>query len=210
MSAKSMLFGSESLYRLVLFFVVHPDAAPHFRALQRRLGGGTRPLRAALERLEEHGLIRSEGEMNRRVYRANEDHEGWEALRHMVRAFADPAEVLRESISDVPGIEAAFLFGSMARGEPHADSDVDVLVLGDEIPRRALGKSTSELSALLGREVNVVRYTRGDFSRRLSEGNAFIQNVISGPKQWIIGDPRVLPSVSDSSLLTSDDHPERG
>jgi predicted nucleotidyltransferase len=93
--------------------------------------------------------------------------------------------LLREAFSGVPGIEAAFVFGSMARSDARPDSDVD---MGGEIPRRAFAQSTSESSALLGREVNVVR---GDFDR-LSEGNAFLRNVMSGPTQWIVGDPGTL------------------
>lgn len=189
----TMLLGSETLYRLILHFILQPDEALHFRALQRRVGGGVRPLKAALDRLEQEGLVRAEDDANRRVYRVNESHPGWDALRHMVRAFADPAEVLAAALAGVPGVEAAFVFGSVARGEARKGSDVDVMLVGDEIPRRALGRSTSESSAVLGREVNVVRYTRDDLARRLSEGNAFVRGVLDGPRRWIVGDPRVLP-----------------
>jgi predicted nucleotidyltransferase len=192
MGARDMLLGSETLYRVILYFIFHAGDAPHFRALQRHVGSGVRPLRAALERLETQGLIRSQGEANRRVFRADEAHAGWEALRHMVRAFADPADVLREGLSDVPGIEAAFVFGSAASGETRPESDVDVLIVGEDVPRRALGRGTSESSAVLGREVNVVRCTRGDLARRVAEGNAFLRNVLSGPRRWVLGDELTL------------------
>jgi predicted nucleotidyltransferase len=196
MYPKAMLLGSETLYRLILYFVLHEDEAPHFRALARRLGAGVRPLRVALERLEEEGLIRSAERGNRRVYRVETGHTGWEALRRMVREFADPADVLREALAEVPGVEAAFVFGSVARGRPGPESDVDVLVLGDDIPARELGRGTSESSAVLGREVNVVRYTRRDFARRLAEGNAFARSVAAGPKRWIVGGEESLESAA--------------
>ncbi|HEU4560540.1 MAG TPA: hypothetical protein VFS20_22000, partial [Longimicrobium sp.] len=75
-----MLLGSETLYRLILHFILNPDEAPHFRSLQRRVGGGVRPLKAALDRLEEQGLVSAGDDANRRVYRVNEAHPGWDAL----------------------------------------------------------------------------------------------------------------------------------
>lgn len=192
---KAMLLGSETLYRVILFFLCHPGEATHFRALQRRVRAGVRPLKMALDRLEELGLLRSEGAANRRVYRAVDEHTGWNALRHMVREFAEPADVLREALADVPGIEAAFVFGSFASGGVRPESDVDLFILGDEIPSRALGRGTSESSFVLGRDVNVVRSTRADLARRLAEDSSFIRRVVESPKRWVLGDERTLAAL---------------
>jgi uncharacterized protein len=59
----------------------------------------------------------------------------------------------------VPGVAAVYLFGSTARGDAHADSDVDVAVLFEVTPphtlhgRFALG---SELERALGRPVDLI------------------------------------------------------
>ncbi|HEX8692000.1 MAG TPA: nucleotidyltransferase domain-containing protein [Longimicrobium sp.] len=192
MSAKAMLLGSETLYRVILYFLLHPRARPHFRALQRHVGAGVRPLKAALDRLEELDLLRSEGEGNRRVYHANHEHRGWLALMHMVREFTDPTEVLREALSDVPNVEAAFIFGSVASGDARLESDLDLFVIGEEIPDYEMGRCTSESSAVLGRVVNVVEYSRRDLARRIEENHYFVRNVLSKPKRWIVGDEKLL------------------
>jgi predicted nucleotidyltransferase len=60
---------------------------------------------------------------------------------------------LRRVIADQTGVELALLFGSRAREEHLAGSDVDVAVAGDDIDRLALAR---DLSAAAGLEVDVV------------------------------------------------------
>jgi predicted nucleotidyltransferase len=186
--ATSTLFSSAAFERLVLFYLVNPDAMPHLRDLQRQLGVGMRSLQAELARLVDRRLVRVERDRNRTVYRMNGASAGWNALRMMVRSFGDPAEVVRAALSTVPHVDAAFMFGSTARGEARDESDVDVLVVGEGIPRGELGRCSQECSAVIGRDVNIARYTSAELSADLARGDAFLNRVLSGPKVWLVGD----------------------
>jgi predicted nucleotidyltransferase len=73
--------------------------------------------------------------------------------------------VVEEAIAGVEGIEAAFVFGSFARGDARADSDVDVLVVGDSAAGARLGRKAAEASVLLGRPVEVRACTREKLQR---------------------------------------------
>ncbi|HEU4884263.1 MAG TPA: nucleotidyltransferase domain-containing protein [Longimicrobium sp.] len=180
----------------MIYFVLHPDAALHFRALQRATGISSRSLQHEIERLEALGLVQRERDGRLVRYRAVAGHPRWSVLREMVRQFVAPAELLRVALSEVPGLEAAFIYGSCARGDMRADSDIDVFTVGegleDREPELALMAGTSEASMLLGREVNVTRYTSGRLNARRDTG--FIRSVLSGPKAWLVGDEKVLPS----------------
>jgi predicted nucleotidyltransferase len=181
---------------LVTYFVLFPDTALHFRALQRALAVSSRSLQHELARLERMGLIQREREGRLVRYRAVADHPRWAALRELVRQFAEPAELLRVALGGVPGIEAAFIFGSCARGQMHPDSDIDVFVLGnalkDRETRLSLTQGTLEASMLLDREVNVSRYTRDKLEAGRDDG--FVSAVLTGPKLWLVGDETVLQS----------------
>lgn len=72
-------------------------------------------------------------------------------------ARANPVDVIPDVVSDVPGIGAAFVFVSFAGGDLREDSDVDVFVVGDEIPENVLSRRTLDAGELLGKEVNVVQ-----------------------------------------------------
>lgn len=190
----SSVLASQAMANLVSYFVLYPKAAPHFRALQRALGTSSRSLQHELARLERMGMIQREREGRLVRYRAAADHPRWAALRELVRQFATPAELLRIAVAQVPGIEAAFIFGSFARGDVHSESDVDVFALGDALKdldtRLTLTQHTVEAAILLDREVNVTRYTWDKLDARRT--GRFLESVLSGPKQWLLGDDTTL------------------
>lgn len=188
------VLASRALAAVVIWFVLHPDRALHFRALQRVTGVSSRSLQHEMARLEALGLVQRERDGRLVRYRAIAGHPRWSILREMVRQFAQPAELLRVALADVPGLEAAFIYGSCARGDMHPESDIDVFAFGDALrdmdTRLVLTEGALEASMLLDCEVNVSRYTR----KRLEGGRAggFVRSVLSGPKLWLVGDQTVL------------------
>jgi len=181
------VLASPALARLVLHFVLHGHEPWHVRGLQRRSGLSMSSLNRELRRLESRGLLERMDDGGRALYRAAE-HPAWKTLRQLVRDFADPAEVVEEAISGIQGIDAAFVFGSFARGDAGEHSDVDVLVVGDVEEDSALGRQAAEASVLLGRPVEVRAYTRDRIQRQLGAGNAVLGRILAGPKRWIMGD----------------------
>jgi predicted nucleotidyltransferase len=181
------VLASPAFARLVLHFALHGEEPVHVRELQRRCGLSMSSLRRELLRLEGRGLVERVEEGPRVLYRA-QAHPGWKALRQLIRDFADPAEVVEEAIAGVEGIEAAFVFGSFARGDAREDSDVDVMVVGDRVAEARLGRGAAEASVLLGRPVEIRTYTREKLQRQLGAGNAVLRRILAGPKRWVVGD----------------------
>lgn len=180
--------ASPALARLLLHFAVAPDAPVHLRALQRHLGLGSRSVQRELKRLVEWGVLRRDEADGRAEFRVDPEHPKWHALFTLVRTFAEPTEVVREALSHVPGVEAAFVFGSAARGDAHVGSDVDVFVLGEEIPPADLGRASFAAEVVLGREIDMKRYTRDHLRRAMDRGDAaFLREALGGPKRWIVG-----------------------
>ena len=191
------VLGSRALARLLLHFAVHPDPPMHFRALQRHTGLGNRSLQKELEKLAGWGVLVRESEGGTLRYRLDDAHPRWRALRELVRSFAAPAEVLREALADVGGVQAAFVFGSTARGDAAPDSDVDLFVLGDEISSARLGRETTNAALLLDREVDVKRFTRAKLDRLLREGGGgFVAAALAGAKQWVVGSESTLAALA--------------
>lgn len=190
------MLASPALARLVLHFALHGEEPEHVRALQRHVGLSMSSLHRELQRLEKRGLVERIEDGSRVRYRTAEMYPGWKGLRQLVRDFADPAEVVEEALAGVSGIEAAFVFGSFARGDAREDSDVDVLVIGDQLPEVRLGREAAEASVLLGRPVEVRMYTREKLERQLGAGNAVLRRILSGPKRWIVGDEDRLGPVA--------------
>lgn len=197
--ALSATLASGAMARVVIDLAVHPDDAPYGREIQRRTGLTPRSLQTELARLESLGVLRRRQEGRLVRYELIESNPRWRALRALIRELADPVDVVRNALADVPGIAAAFVFGSFARGDTREDSDVDVLIIGDEMSYDWRARRTIEAEILLDREVNVVQMTPDELAGRLESGSSFIRNVFRGPKVWLVGSDADLPVAAESA-----------
>lgn len=86
-------------------------------------------------------------------------------------------------------IVCALVYGSVARREEHARSDIDLLVVG-EAGLADLAPALRKAEARLGREVNVTSYSPAEFRRKTAAKEHFLSEVLRGPKQFVKGDQR--------------------
>lgn len=191
-STLALLFPSLAMARLVIFFAVHPGARFHLRGLMRRTGLSSASLQNELRRMTEIGALRREDEGGRSYYVAEQEHPAWRAWILLLRSSARPAEVLREALVDAEGIEAAFIFGSQARGDTRPDSDVDLFLIGSKAARDEIGDLLLEAEFLLGRELDVIGSSEEQLAERVRAGNWFVGRVLDEPKQWVRGGPEAL------------------
>jgi predicted nucleotidyltransferase len=90
-------------------------------------------------------------------------------------------------------VEAAFIFGSLARGDARPDSDVDLLVYGDDIPDEELGSALLDLGIVLEGRLDVKDYDRARFEHDNDFRVSFLPTALAGPKVWLIGSEFQLP-----------------
>jgi predicted nucleotidyltransferase len=96
-------------------------------------------------------------------------------------------DVLRATLAS-PKIEWAFVFGSIARGEEAAGSDVDLMVVGD-LGLRGVTGLLSGVAEQIGREINPHVLRRQELIKRKSAGDPFLTRVLTEPKVFVVGDP---------------------
>jgi predicted nucleotidyltransferase len=183
------VLASGALARLLIDLAVRPDEAAHGREIQRRTGLTPRSLQAELDRLEALGIVRrrSDGRLVR--WALDKANPRWRVLRALVRELAAPVDVIRDALADVPGVAAAFVFGSVARAEAREDSDVDVFLLDGGVDEDRLSRRILDAGVLLGREVNVVQMTPGELAAKITAGSGFVREVMRGAKSWVAGGP---------------------
>lgn len=173
--------------RLVVFFAVHPGERFHLRELMRRTGLPSASMQAELRRLAGIGALVREEEGGRAIFRADESHPAWRGWMLLLRSCVHPPHVIREALVDASGLHCALVFGSVARGDAREDSDVDVLIVGDEDAQLRAGRLLSEVSFLMDREIDVLGYTPDELAERVRSGSAFIHRVLDGPVEWVKG-----------------------
>lgn len=111
-------------------------------------------------------------------------------MRSIFLKTAGLGDVIRKHLSEVKGVELAFIYGSYAKGEEHAGSDIDVMVVG-QVSTLELSVAFRKMEQELGRpgRINYSLFDREEIKQRLKEGKGFIPSVFSEPKIQIQGDP---------------------
>ncbi len=149
------------------------------------------------------GLVQRQARGNQVVYRADPRHPLYPELSAMFRKTHGVAALLREALAPVAAqVRVAVLFGSMARGTHTASSDVDVLVVGD-VAFGTLVQALHSAQQELGREINPVLYTPGEFRTLLSEGGAFAQALRSDSNVLLIGGADELAELAGDTKAAS-------
>ena len=157
----------------------------HLREIERQSGLALGTVRQDLAKLTRLGLVKSRRDGNRLHYHANREHPLYEEIRRLVLKTAGLATVLEDALG-TKGIRAAFVFGSVARGEEEAHSDVDLMVIGD-VGLRELSRRLAGVSETLGREVNPHALRAVEFGHRRESGDHFVTSVMASPKIFVAG-----------------------
>jgi uncharacterized protein len=158
----------------------------HLRDIERRTGFAVGTVQQEIKKLKRLDIITQIKDGNRVYYKANTNHPLYSDIRNMVIKTNGLADLLKEALSSEPKIKIAFVFGSIARQEEKAISDVDLLVIGD-IGLRKLTGLLMDVSGKLGREINPHRLTESEFIKRKKEKDHFLQEILNSPKIFIIG-----------------------
>jgi hypothetical protein len=158
---------SKGRQRVLALFFGQPERRAYVRQVERMAGTGLGSVQRELARLTAAGLLLREREGHQTYYRANPMSPAFDALRDLVaRTLGTGGRLSEELLARRPAVLAAAarrgarnvrVFGSVARGEARADSDVDLLV--DLEPGRSLldlGGLTIDLEEILGRKVDIV------------------------------------------------------
>lgn len=134
------------------------------------------------------GLLTVRRQGNQKHFQANAASPVFAELRGLVLKTIGLADVLRVALAPLaPQIELAFVFGSIAKQQDTAASDVDLLVVSDTLGYGDVFGALERASQTLGRTINPALYTAADFRDRLQGDNAFINRVMQQPKIWLIG-----------------------
>lgn len=165
----------------------------HVREIERQSGLADATVRQELRRLSSLGVVESWPDGNRTYYRANRHHPLYPDIRNLVLKTDGVVEVLRKALT-ASEIELAFVFGSVAAGTEKAESEIDLIVIGN-LSLRQLGKLLSGTAKRIGRELNPHVFTKEEFLRRKKEHEHFISSVLAAPKVFVIGNEDELAAM---------------
>lgn len=128
-------------------------------------------------------------------YQANPKSPIFAELCAIAQKTVGMAEPLREALKPLAKrISAAFVFGSVAKKQDTAASDIDLMVISSKVTYSDLFAALEEASARLGRKVNPTVYSPQELAKRVKQDNAFVTRVLAQPKIWLFGGEADLPA----------------
>jgi predicted nucleotidyltransferase len=156
------------------------------RELERLLSIPVAMIRKELLRLEKEGLFVSTRKGNLVFYSLNKSYPLFDELKSIALKTVGVAGLLKETMSKIEGIQTSFIYGSFARSEERAGSDIDLFIIG-EVDEDILLNEIKKVESMLRRDVNYVIFRRSEYKRREKKGDPFIKEILNGRKIFLVG-----------------------
>lgn len=181
MSIASALF-TDSQSRIFRWLFGQPGRSYYLSELRRLTGLGSASLQRELNRLAEAGLVNTERVGNLRRFQANPQSAVFNELINLTRKTLGVAPLLQEALVPLLStLRDAWLFGSVAKQSDTATSDINVMLVGENLLLGRVLELLVPLEAQLGRKINPVCYTSAEFDRRRAEPDSFVNRVFTQP-----------------------------
>jgi predicted nucleotidyltransferase len=162
-----------------------------------------------LEQLTAAGLVRRDVRGKQVYFQANQQAAIFPELRALFAKTAGLVDILREALMPIANhVNAAFVFGSAARGELHASSDIDFLVIGD-VSFGDVVASVKRAEERLGRDVNPTVFSTNEFLEKVRSKHHFVTSVLAEPKMFVVGGDDELGPVVPKRIIDTAGEPVR-
>jgi predicted nucleotidyltransferase len=172
--------------------LLQPERRLHVREIARLTQTVAGTMSKELDRLYRAGLLEKHRVGNQVQFFANQQHPVYPELSGLLRKTIGLADVLALALaSELSRIKVAFVFGSVARSTDTATSDIDVMVIGS-VDFGTVVNRLYEAQQTLHREINPKVYSVAEWQTRLHADSSFVQDVLSKPKIFLIGNEHDL------------------
>jgi hypothetical protein len=159
--------------RILALLLLRPDEHFHVREISRLTGVPSGSMHRELKLITDAGLLSRHSAGNQVRYQANRDCPIFHELAGIFRKTCGLSDIIRSALQPLsPAINAAFIFGSVAKGE---EKSTDVVV------------ALADMNQRLGREINPVVMPYDQFTAKLAAGEQFTTRIMNEPKLFLIG-----------------------
>lgn len=179
------VFGSVVRFRALRALFAEPGRGFGQRELAAEAGIDPGGVAKLLKRWVASGLVTRRQQDGLPRYHASAD-PTLAPLVALMQQDSALVSTLKGALAPVPGVAVALVFGSVARGEAGAYSDVDVLVLGNASELKA-NAALKPAGRTLGRAVHVTASTIEAFMDQVRAGEGFAQDIVQGPRIALLG-----------------------
>jgi predicted nucleotidyltransferase len=186
-SLSDALFSNVQQRVLALIFG-HPERSYYTNEIVRSVRSGTGAVERELARLEQSGLVSVHRIGNQKHYQANRESPIFKELRGIVLKTVGLTEPLKQALAPYAAkLQTAFVYGSVAKGADTARSDIDLMVIGNDLTYTDLYEALQKAERILDRPVNPTFLSVEDWYRKLNAKDSFVAKIDAQPKLFVFG-----------------------
>jgi predicted nucleotidyltransferase len=196
----SNILFSKSQQQVLGLLYSQPDSNFYTNEIIRLTKSGTGAVQRELAKFVATGLVTVTQVGNQKHYQANRASPFFSELRGLILKTFGMADVLREALLPLAKeVHFAFIYGSIAKQEDTANSDIDLMVITDKLTYGELFQQMGKVEEKLGRKINPTFYKSSEWVQKQREMNNFIAQVLKQPKIFLIGTEDELLKLKESS-----------
>jgi predicted nucleotidyltransferase len=174
--------------RVLSLLFGQPSRSFGLMELIKLAGSGSGAVQRELDRLVASGLVSMSVVGTQKRFTANREAALFDELRSIIDKTVGIPGVLRATLETLgTSVRFAVLYGSVAKDTEHATSDVDVLVVSDQVGLEQLFSLFEPIERRLGRRVSPTLYTSDEFHRRRAARQPFLTKVLGGKHVVLVG-----------------------
>jgi predicted nucleotidyltransferase len=174
--------------RVLAVIFGRPERSFYTSEIVRSVHSGTGAVQRELSRLERSGLVTVERIGNQKHYRANRDSPIFDELHGIVLKTVGLVEPLRQCLAPyLDKIKVAFVYGSVAKGTDTARSDIDLMVVGEDLTYADLYAGLQKAESVLHRPVNPTFVSLQEWRRKANARDSVIAKIEAQPKLFVLG-----------------------
>jgi predicted nucleotidyltransferase len=177
---------SKTKRSLLRLFLTNPERRFYTREIAKITGEPLNAVRRELGYLEKAGLLKSHKEGNMKYFEVVKEFPLYPDFKKIIYSTVALGDYLTSSLKDSKAIEFAFIYGSVAKNEEVASSDVDLFIVG-EIEEDELHGVVSDIEKGIGREVNYSLMTKKEFNERIDRDEPFLKRIMGERKLVVKG-----------------------
>jgi predicted nucleotidyltransferase/predicted transcriptional regulator with HTH domain len=196
LSLSNALFSKVQQRVLALIFG-QPERSFYTSEIVRKVHSGPGAVERELSKLQRSGLVSVERIGNQKHYRANRESPIFSELQSLVTKTVGLAEPLRRALERyAKRITAAFIYGSVAKGSDTARSDIDLMVIGDDLTYSELFSALEQVESTLGRKINPTFLSPKEWQSKAKDKSSIVSKITPTPRIFVLGSEKDLPRQS--------------
>ncbi|WP_341714966.1 nucleotidyltransferase domain-containing protein [Limnobacter sp.] len=178
-SISDSLFSKTQQKVLALLFL-HPERSFYLNEVVRHANAGKGAVQRELLKLESSGLVLSTPQGNQKHFQANRQNPVFSDLRSLIIKTFGIREVIANCLQNhATKINRAFIFGSIAKGTDNSKSDIDLMVVSDQLHFHDLFDILQPAEQLLGRTIQPTLYRTQEFAEK--KDTEFMRRIFDAP-----------------------------